>query len=55
MQGRYFATFGSGQLEEFEIPGGPMRVMLVSEIGQTEQEFRATLLLEPTVCTLTLV
>jgi len=43
MQGRFFATFGSSQLEEFEIPGGPLAVMLVSEIGQTESEFRATL------------
>jgi len=47
MQGRYFATFGSSQLEEFDIPGGPMSVMLVSEVGQTEEEFRASLSLPP--------
>ena len=43
MQGRYFATFGSDQLEEYEIPGGPTAVMLVSPIGVTENEFRAVL------------
>lgn len=40
MQGRYFVTFGSGQLTEYEIPGGPMNVMLVSPVGLTEEEFR---------------
>jgi len=47
MQGKYFATFGSDQLEDFEFPGGSTSVMLVSTTGQTENEFRASLTVEP--------
>ncbi len=43
MEGRYFATFGASQLPEYECPGGPSSVMLVSPIGLTENEFRLIL------------
>ena len=40
---KYFATFGGDHLPDFDFPGGSMTVMLVSETGQTENEFRASM------------
>ena len=47
MQSTHFATFGSNHLIEFDIPGGPMKVMLLSIPGQTEEEFRELLHCKP--------